>query len=178
MKPANSAVHTIFETIREKKLLSLGILLSVCSAVVFSLFPPLVLGRFIDTITAGHPAGFSMVAAYFGLLALTGVMESLREALLTVFGQKITHNLRSRMMDKFTHLTADTLNSLDPGAMVSRFVGDVDTVENLFTSGIISMFADACRIISILVVIGMRNLGLTLVLLVLLPLLFWFTRYV
>ncbi|MEE0095272.1 MAG: ABC transporter transmembrane domain-containing protein, partial [Oscillospiraceae bacterium] len=128
MKPANSAVHTIFETIREKKLLSLGILVSVCGAVVFSLFPPLVLGRFIDTITAGHPAGFSMVAAYFGLLALTGVMESLREALLTVFGQKITHNLRSRMMDKFTHLTADTLNSLDPGAMVSRFVGDVDTV--------------------------------------------------
>ncbi len=178
MKPANSAVHTIFETIREKKLLSLGILVSVCGAVVFSLFPPLVLGRFIDTITAGHPAGFSMVAAYFGLLALTGVMESLREALLTVFGQKITHNLRSRMMDKFTHLTADTLNSLDPGAMVSRFVGDVDTVENLFTSGIISMFADACRIISILVVIGMRNRGLALVLLVLLPLLFWFTRYV
>ena len=178
MKPANSAVHTIFETIREKKLLSLGILVSVCGAVVFSLFPPLVLGRFIDTITAGHPAGFSMVAAYFGLLALTGVMESLREALLAVFGQKITHNLRSRMMDKFTHLTADTLNSLDPGAMVSRFVGDVDTVENLFTSGIISMFADACRIISILVVIGMRNRGLALVLLVLLPLLFWFTRYV
>ena len=178
MKPANSAVHTIFETIREKKLLSLGILLSVCGAVVFSLFPPLVLGRFIDTITAGHPAGFSMVAAYFGLLALTGVMESLREALLTVFGQKITHNLRSRMMDKFTHLTADTLNSLDPGAIVSRFVGDVDTVENLFTSGIISMFADACRIISILVVIGMRNRGLALVLPVLLPLLFWFTRYV
>ena len=178
MKTTNSAVHTIWETILEKKLLSLGILLSVCGAVVFSLFPPLVLGSFIDTITAGHPAGFSMVAAYFGLLALTGLMESLREALLTVFGQKITHNLRSRMMDKFTHLTADTLNQLEPGAMVSRFVGDVDTVENLFTSGIISMFADACRIISILVVIGMRNRGLALVLLVLLPLLFWFTRYV
>ena len=51
-------------------------------------------------------------------------------------------------------------------------------VENLFTSGIISMFADACRIISILAVIWFQNRGLTLVLLVLLPFLFWFTRHV
>ena len=62
--------------------------------------------------------------------------------------------------------------------MVSRFVGDVDTVENLFTSGIISMFADACKIISILVVIWFENKGLMVVLLVILPFLFWFTRHV
>ena len=62
--------------------------------------------------------------------------------------------------------------------MVSRFVGDVDTVENLFTSGIISMFADTCKILSILAVIWFRNKGLTLVLLFLLPFLFWFTRHV
>ena len=61
---------------------------------------------------------------------------------------------------------------------MSRFVGDVDTVENLFASGIISMFADVCKIISILVVIWFQNRGLTLVLLVLLPFLFWFTRHV
>ena len=57
-------------------------------------------------------------------------------------------------------------------------MGDVDTVENLFTSGIISMFADACKIISILVVIWLKNRGLAIVLLVLLPFLYWFTRTV
>ena len=46
-----------------------------------------------------------------------------------------------------------TLTGQEPGAVVSRFVGDVDVVEKLFTSGIISMFADAFKIISILVVI-------------------------
>lgn len=79
-------------------------------------------------------------------------------------------------MDKFVSLTADSVNKQEPGTLVSRFVGDVDTVENLFTSGIISMFADVCKIISILVVIWFQNRGLTLVLLVLLPFLFWFTR--
>ena len=66
----------------------------------------------------------------------------------------------------------------EPGTLVSRFVGDVDTVETLFSSGIISMFADACRIISILVVIWFQNRGLAIVLLVLLPFLFCFTRHV
>ena len=40
------------------------------------------------------------------------------------------------------------------------------------------MFADACKIISILVVIWFENKGLTVVLLVMLPFLFWFTRHV
>ena len=53
-----------------------------------------------------------------------------------------------------------------------------EQAEKPFTSGIISMFADVCKIISILVVIWFQNRGLTLVLLVLLPFLFWFTRHV
>ncbi len=105
-------------------------------------------------------------------------MEAAREGLLTVFGQKITHALRSALMEHFVRLSADSLNKQEPGSVVSRFVGDVDTVENLFTSGIVSMFADACKIISILAVIWFRNRGLAIVLIVLLPFLFWFTRYV
>lgn len=81
-------------------------------------------------------------------------------------------------MEHFTRLTADSLNRQEPGAVVSRFVGDVDTVENLFTSGIVSMFADTCKIISILAVIWFRNKGLAILLLILLPFIFWFTRYV
>ena len=143
-----------------------------------ALIPPLILAKIIDTVTAGNEAAFSVILLYFVLLALTGILEAAREGLLTVFGQKITHALRSSLMDKFVSLTADSVNKQEPGTLVSRFVGDVDTVENLFTSGIISMFADVCKIISILVVIWFQNRGLTLVLLVLLPFLFWFTRHV
>ena len=168
----------LIQTIKEKSLLSLAIVVCVCAAIIFALFPPLIMGKVIDQMTAKESVPFLMVLSYFGLLALTGVMESAREGLLTVFGQKITHALRSSLMDKFTHLTADSLNHQEPGALVSRFVGDVDMVENLFTSGIISMFADACKIVSILAVIWFQNKGLTIVLLVLLPFLFWFTRHV
>lgn len=158
--------------------LSLGIVLAVVGAIVTALLPPWILGSIVDTITAGNAVPVALVILYFAFTVLTGLTESLREGLLTVFGQKITHALRSSMMEKYTNLTAGELTKQEPGTIVSRFVGDVDTVENLFTSGIISMFADACKIISILVVIWLKNRGLAIVLLILLPFLYWFTRTV
>ena len=178
MKRKLQVKTVIFMTVKRQKYLSAGIFCAVVGAILLALVPPLILARIVDTITAGKTAACSFLMLYFVSLAAAGFLESAREGLLTVFGQKITHALRSALMEKFTALTADEMSRQEPGALVSRFVGDVDTVENLFTSGLISMFADACKIISILVVIWFQNRGLTLVLLVLLPFLFWFTRHV
>ena len=170
--------NVIRQTVTGYAGLSLGIVLAVAGAIVTALLPPWILGSIVDTITAGNAVPVALVILYFAFTVLTGLTESLREGLLTVFGQKITHALRSSMMEKYTNLTAGELTKQEPGTIVSRFVGDVDTVENLFTSGIISMFADACKIISILVVIWLKNRGLAIVLLILLPFLYWFTRTV
>lgn len=173
-----SVFEVIRHTVLKQKILSMGIVLAVVGAIVTALLPPWILGSIVDSITGGNNVPVTLILLYFAFTVLTGLTESLREKLLTVFGQKITHALRSSLMDKYTHLTAEELTHQEPGTVVSRFVGDVDTVENLFTSGIISMFADACKIVSILVVIWMKNAGLALVLLVLLPFLYWFTRTV
>ena len=170
--------EVIRRTVLKQKILSMGIVLAVVGAIVTALLPPWILGSIVDSITGGNNVPVTLILLYFAFTVLTGLTESLRESLLTVFGQKITHALRGSLMDKYTHLTAEELTHQEPGTVVSRFVGDVDTVENLFTSGIISMFADACKIVSILVVIWMKNAGLALVLLVLLPFLYWFTRTV
>ena len=173
-----SVFEVIRRTVLKQKILSMGIVLAVVGAIVTALLPPWILGSIVDSITGGNNVPVTLILLYFAFTVLTGLTESLRESLLTVFGQKITHALRSSLMDKYTHLTAGELTKQEPGSIVSRFVGDVDTVENLFTSGIISMFADACKIVSILVVIRMKNAGLALVLLVLLPFLYCFTRTV
>lgn len=177
-KNSYNVVSIILHTIIKRKWLSLGIIISVCGAVITALYPPLVLGKIVDTLTTGSQMPVYLVFLYMAFTVITGLMEATREGLLTVFGQKITHALRSGLMEHFVRLSTDSLNKQEPGAVVSRFVGDVDTVENLFTSGIVSMFADACKIISILVVIWFRNKGLATVLIVLLPFLFWFTRHI
>ena len=173
-----SVGRVILNTIKEKWLLTAGIVITVAGAIVTALFPPLILAGIIDTVTSGTMPALYMIIMYFGFLLITGLMESARETFLTVLGQKITHSLRSALMDKYSCLTTGGLTSQEPGTVVSRFVGDADTVENLFTSGIISMFADACKIISIVAVIWFKNKGLAILLLVILPFLFIFTRIV
>ena len=159
-------------------LLTAGTLLCVAASVAASLLPPLLLARIIDQLTAGLPLTFWAVLAYFGSLALEGGFSSAQESLLVLFGQKMTHALRSEMSRKLTRLPASTLAAQNPGEVAARFSGDVDTVEALFTSGIISMVADACRILSILAVIAVKNSGLAVLLLLVLPLFAVFTRHV
>ena len=159
-------------------LLTAGTLLCVAASVAASLLPPLLLARVIDKLTAGLPLTFWAVLAYFGSLALEGGFSSAQESLLVLFGQKMTHALRSEMSRKLTRLPASTLAAQNPGEVAARFSGDVDTVEALFTSGIISMVADACRILSILAVIAVKNSGLAVILLLVLPLFAVFTRHV
>ena len=158
--------------------LTVGVILCVAASVAASLLPPLLLARCIDSLTAGLPLTIWAVLAYFASLALEGVLSSAQESLLVVFGQKMTHALRSEMSHKLTRLPAATLVDQNPGEVAARFSGDVDTVEALFTSGIISMVADACRIISIMVVIFVKNPGLAMILLLVLPLFAVFTRHV
>ena len=159
-------------------LLTAGTLLCVAASVAASLLPPLLLARVIDQLTAGLPLTFWAVLAYFGSLALEGGFSSAQESLLALFGQKMTHALRSEMSRKLSRLPAGTLAEQNPGEVAARFSGDVDTVEALFTSGIISMVADACRILSILAVIAVKNSGLAVILLLVLPLFAVFTRHV
>lgn len=171
-------ISALKAAVRSHRILTVSTLLCVAASVVASLIPPLLLKNMIDRLTGGMPLLFTAVLLYFGSLVLEGTLSSAQETLLVLFGQKMTHALRSEMSQKLIVLPASTLVGQNPGEVAARFSGDVDAVEALFTSGIISMVADACRIISILAVIAVENMGLALVLLVILPLFAVFTRFV
>ncbi len=171
-------ISALKAAVRSHRILTIGTLLCVAASVAASLIPPLLLKNIIDRLTGGMPLLFTAVLLYFGSLVLEGTLASAQETLLVLFGQKMTHALRSEMSQKLIALPASTLAGQNPGEVAARFSGDVDAVEALFTSGIISMAADACRIISILAVIAVENMGLALVLLVILPLFAVFTRFV
>lgn len=174
----NSVFAAVCGAAAAHRLLSVGTLLCAAASVLASLPPPLLLARVIDGLTGGIPLTFAAALLYFGSLALEGVLASAQETLLEILGQKMTHALRTAMSRKLTRLPAATLSAQNPGELAARFSGDVDTVEALFTSGVISMAADACRILSIFAVIAVKNAGLALILLPVLPLLAAFTRHV
>ena len=174
----NGAFAVIRSAAAAQPLLTAGTLLCTAAGAGASLVPPLLLGRVVDRLAGGLPLTALAALLYFGALALEGILSGAQESLLVLSGQKMTHALRSEMSRKLMLLPADTLVSQNPGEIAARFPGDVDAVEALFTSGIIRMAADACRILSIMAVIAVKNAGLALILLLVLPLFAVFTRHV
>lgn len=173
-----STVRIILSSALKNAVLSIGTIAAVAGAIVTALIPPLVLERIVNTLTEGKRPGIMLVSAYFGIILMAGLAESARESLLSVFGQRITRSLRHELCGKLSRLDTGCFVQQTPGEIVSRFVGDVDTVENLFTGGIIGMTADLGKIISILVVVFIKAPGLAWIIIALVPALYIFTRVI
>lgn len=176
MAHSTSVARLIGKTVGTYIVLSVLLVLTIVLSIGFSLLPPLVLERIVDTLTAGGQVLLSMAVGYFLIVAVSGLLDAAKESLITAFGQKVTHQIRSAMSEKLKRLPASYFVEREPGVTASRFVNDVNTVDNLFTSGIISMAADLCRLVSILVIIFTKSIGLGLLLVLVTPLLFWMTR--
>ncbi len=160
--------------------------LSVVATVVTSLLPPLVLARVVDAIAGarrGSTAGLAgplagLAAAYLALVVLQGAAGAAQEGAIAVFGQKVTHALRSGMAAKLDRLPADYFVRNAAGATTSRLVNDVDAVEALFASGVVGMVGDLCQVVGIVGIVWWHSVGLGVVLAVSLPLMFVYTRHV
>lgn len=173
-----SVSNVFVHTIHRHRGMSLGLLLSVIAATIFGLLPALILGMIVDHLTDHQAVTFTFVLLYFAVTVANGLSSSLKEVFITIFGQKITHELRTAMSTKLGRLPTVYLTSKSSGDLSSIIVNDVDTIEDLFSSGIFSMIADLTSVISILIVIFTKSIGLGLLLLIALPLLFAFTRWV
>ncbi len=176
MKNKNSLGSVLRKIISSSKWMTLTTVIIIAGAIATALLPPLVLEHIVNRLTAHQPIPLYLALIYFGLLALSGLLESGQNVMITVFGQKVTHGLRSEMCAKLQRLPAAYFARHEAGKTTSRFVNDVDVVDSLFTNGIISMFADACKVLSILAVIFYKSMGLGILMLWVTPLLFVMTR--
>lgn len=104
MKNKNGLSNVLRSVIGRTKLLTAAILFAVIGAVVTALLPPLVLERAINLLTAGNSVPFFLALLYFLLTSLTSLLDAVRESLLIIFGQKITHGLRSALCEKLSRL--------------------------------------------------------------------------
>lgn len=166
------------KTIKQHPWLFCLLLFFIFGSIVLVLLPPLFLEQIVNRLADKQTVPLLLAVAYFAAFALSGVFDAGREILITMFGQKLTCQVRREMCEKLRRLPASYFTKTEPGVTTSRFVSDVDTLEALFSSGIIGMFVDACKVIGILAIIFSKSKGLFCLLLVIAPFLFVFTRFV
>lgn len=151
---------------------------SIILSVVLSVLPPLVLAAAVDRLTQDSAVSLALAIGYFVLIAGSGLADAFKEGAIVATGEGITHDLRSAMMAKLRRLPASYFTEHEAGQIASLHVNDVDAIEDMFSSGIVSMVSDLGTVVSTLVVVFTRSLGLGILLLVALPLLFAYTVHV
>lgn len=171
-------MKVVKNTIKHNYVLVLVLIMSIITTLVLTLIPPLILEKGINTLVRHQAFPFHLIVIYFVVLVLGGLSETLRETSITIFGEKVLHELRSEMSRKLNRIKSSYLIDHDAGEITTYFVGDVDTIETLFNEGIISMAIDVCTVLSIIAVIFTKSIGLGLLLCIATPLLMIYTRHV
>lgn len=175
---SNLVKRSIIQVLRNNKLITALLILVICGIVVTTLVPPQILKLVIDRnlVPKSTEGLFVLAAAYIGVLVVTGVLDFLKEAALTVLGQKITKDIRLKMMEKLEKISAIFFSANESGTVVSRFTNDVEAVSSMFTGGIIGMIIDCFKITGIVFSILLFSTELGIITLLLLPLIYGITR--
>lgn len=106
------------------------------------------------------------------LIAQT-IMAFFNSYLSEKIAQSIILKLRQYIYDHLTHLKLSFFDKTPVGTAVTRSITDVQTITDLFSSGIITILGDTVQILAILICMFLINWKLTLLTLTVIPMLIW-----
>jgi ATP-binding cassette, subfamily B, multidrug efflux pump len=135
---------------------------------------PLLLGQWLNP----NPLiGIAQIAAiYVGLILFSFLLEYLQTYFMQWAGQMVMFDLRSEI---FRHLQQMHIGFYDKnpvGRLVTRVTTDVDALNDMFTSGVVSIFEDIFVLAGILAIMLAVNWKLALITFAVLPFIFYATK--
>ncbi|HEY0174108.1 MAG TPA: ABC transporter ATP-binding protein [Pyrinomonadaceae bacterium] len=118
---------------------------------------------------------------FLGVKLLQMLVSYLQAVLLQSVGQRVMYDLRSELYGKLQRQEVAYFDRNPVGRVMTRLTSDVDTLNQLFTSGVIEGLGDVVMVFAIIAFMGWMDWRLTLVALITVPLLFaattWFRKH-
>ncbi len=154
----------------------ISILMTV--SVVLGLLGPYLIGRSMDIINQSDIDlhDLNLTLSFFGLsIVLSSVFNYAQTIMLQRTGQSIIYNIREEI---FTHLEYHDINYLHNtpiGALVTRVTNDTNTLNEMYTSVIVSVFKNILMIFGIIIAMFLLNVQLTLFVLTVIPFIILFS---
>lgn len=168
----------LVSTIKDYTIYMILLLTAVIAGAVVYVWPSLILKQIIDgPLASGGEHLWNYAFLYLGAVMLTGISDLTREYGSMVFGQRMLLNIRSQMLDRLRLLPMSYYLETPAGETMSKFSADIDAVNTLFTSGIISAIADLLKIVGLLLTVFSLSPALGLIALGCLPIVFLLANY-
>jgi len=129
-------------------------------------------------IAVGNLPGLTQVAALFLALLVVGfIADYATTFIVQTIGQRVMRTIRIQV---YAHLQTLDLRFYDRhpvGRLMTRVTTDVDAINDLFTSGVITVFGDVLVLVGIMIAMLVMNWRLALVAFVVLPLIAWTAQW-
>jgi ATP-binding cassette subfamily B protein len=159
-------------------------LVAIVSNSALQLAPPWLTRLAIDKhIATGQLEGLGTIAlGYLGVLLASFGLDYLQTWLMQMTGQRIMYDLRMQIYGRMQVLDVRFFDRNPVGRLMTRVTSDVDVLNDLFTSGVVSIFGDVFTLVGIMVVLLAMDWRLALTTFAVLPLIVlvtqWFRRNV
>ena len=159
-------------------------LAAIISASVLQLAQPYLMKLAIDRYIAnGDLRGVDRIAvAFFAILVGSFVLEFIQTWTLQMTGQRIMHDMRLQIYRHLQRIDLQFYDRNPVGRLMTRVTTDVDVLNDMFTSGVVSIFGDIFTLAGIMIVLVTMDWRLALVTFAVLPLIVlvtqWFRRNV
>ncbi len=160
------------------KMMSLALVLTVFTNVLMSLQPYFTKLAIDDYIVPKVTDGIWLFAlAYFATFLFRFIFSYIQEILLNIVGQKVMFDLRSQIFAKLQQLQVSYYDKNPVGRIITRLTSDVDSLNELFTSGVVEGLGNFVIIIAIIAIMFALDWKLAIISLIVIPLLFVATNW-
>jgi len=148
-------------------------LLFMLLSVGFALLEPFIIGQSVDIIAADSGIDFERLfiylAIFFVSIGLNALFNYLQTIILQRTGQTIIYNIREEMFTHVEKQDIDYFNKVPTGKLVTRVANDTNTLNEMYTSVVITVFRNLFMIIGIFTAMFLLNARLALIILTVTP---------
>lgn len=157
----------------------LALIISVLLSLVSTYRPYLTMQIVDNDIIAQRDKAQMMTHIYWlvGLVLLETALNFLLVWFSNYISQNVIRDIRERLYNRLIYFKTSFFDKTPIGQLVTRAVGDVETIATVYTDGFLMVFGDILRIVFVLVMMYRTDTNLTLISIVILPLMLVITRF-
>lgn len=154
------------------KQLALSIALVLTGSLI-SLIGPLITRTAVDDyIMTGDMRGLNLLMlAWLGMLCVNWFVSYLRTYTMALTGQTVVHEIRRDLFDHLMKLSFDYYDKVPVGKTITRFTSDVDSLNELLSSGVVALFSESVILIGIMAIMLSLDVKLALLCFAVIPML-------
>ena len=114
-----------------------------------------------------------LVGSIFGLYLVSYVANTLRIRWMNMLGQNVIYDLRKHLFTHVQSLSHRFFDSRSAGSILVRIMNDINSLQELFTSGVINLLMDFLLLIGVIVILFTISPPLALAIMIILPVMFF-----